>query len=89
MKIWRRARRAQWCGGVCGHLIAKGDVLLELHIDGLERTLRRCVACAGEEPPAEVPDVPPDLPKLGPLTMHRFSADMLPLDVTAAQAGKD
>jgi hypothetical protein len=89
MKLWRRALRAQRCGGLCGHLIAKGDVFLELHIPGLERQLRRCATCAGEPVPDVLPEMPS--PPREPLTMYRFSADMLPLDYkrAASEPGAD
>lgn len=88
MKIWSRLRISQFCNGPCGRRMLKGEPVLEFHIQDLTRVPRRCAACAGEPVPDDLPEVTVR-PAIGPLTMHRFSVDMLPLDFKMAAAGRE
>lgn len=62
--------------------------MLEITMAELHRELVRCSACAGELVPAELPALVSPPPST-PLTMTRFTADMLPLDFKQRQAAAE
>ena len=69
MLRWDRAARVVFCGR-CRHQIEIGNPVLLISVDGLRRSLRRCVECAG---PA-----PPDLPEYEPPQRPEFLAPREP-----------
>jgi hypothetical protein len=54
MKTWARVRWPMRCGK-CGDVIAVGAAVQLQQIAGLQRQLRRCVGCAGEAIPEDLP----------------------------------
>jgi len=51
---WERAALDQKCGR-CGQRIYRGQPMLQIAIPALSRPLRRCLQCAGEPVPADLP----------------------------------
>lgn len=54
MTRWTRAGRGVRCGA-CDAPIASGEPVARFEIAGLRRVLLRCVACAGEAVPCDLP----------------------------------
>jgi hypothetical protein len=63
MKQWRVAGPTRICGN-CGAAIAAGTPMLAYHLVQVRRELVRCVTCAGEPVPADLPSTatPPAVP---------------------------
>lgn len=57
MTRWERAHRAQRCG-FCGAWITKGQPMFVLvcHSDRVTNELIRCVECAGQPAPTDLPE---------------------------------
>jgi hypothetical protein len=79
MRTWTRARRVRLCGR-CGHLIPKGDPVLEVRLVKVTDPKLRCATCADSP-------VPPDLPPLversnviAPMVHILTGVGALPLD---------
>lgn len=87
MKTWTRAAGEMICGGDCDVRIQSGEPVLLLTLPGVTSVKRRCVRCAGEAPPVNLP-LPELRPEPEPLPFTRFSVGTLPLDWKHAQAGE-
>ena len=87
MKVWARGVIEQSCN-LCGRRMQRGDLRLELHIEGVTRVARRCENCAGETAPTDLPAVT-KRSVFPPLDMSRLSAKLLPPDFKMAQAGRE
>lgn len=75
MRRWIRATITTQCGARPEHLIQVGEPMQVLEIQGMKRSLVRCVQCAQGDPP-------PDLPQVaGP--KQSFTKPMKPLKQTA------
>jgi hypothetical protein len=93
MKTWGLAPIDGLCGR-CGHRIRRDEPRLMLTIDVLKKIRLRCVACAGEPVPTDLPPlvVPPAIivptykRKHAPLFA---SVGALALDWKAKQAGRE
>ena len=83
-RTWMRLRLALECGS-CRRLIGVGEPALEVRLDGVTWERLRCVTCAGEPPPADLPPLVP-LPVVAPVPKpRRPTPGVLPLDVKARQ----
>lgn len=71
MRTWVRAMRTRFCGA-CGHVIERGDAMIDVQLRGISRHLARCAGCAG----CPTPDLPPLLER--PVTTPML-ASMKPL----------
>jgi hypothetical protein len=65
MGTWTRAAQAMRCGGPCaGHFpIAVGDPVMVFKVRAVSTRFVRCVVCAGEPVPADLPAYEPPVPK--------------------------
>jgi hypothetical protein len=60
-----------------------GDFVLRLQFTQVSRPLLRCVQCAGEAPPPDLPAIVVQQPALEPLPFTRFSAAAVSQGVAA------
>lgn len=54
MNTWSRAAALTLCGR-CTRYIEKGEPLFLIPVDGVKKPKQRCVNCAGEPVPADLP----------------------------------
>lgn len=78
MRTWTRKRIEQVCG-VCGRAIYIGQPLLEFAIAGLTRKPVRCLDCAGEPVPADLPPL-----EVRPAARVELRPALVPLATVAA-----
>lgn len=93
MKTWRRAPALTICGGPCRVMIRKGEPVLEIRIDGVDKRFLRCPQCAGEPVPADLPPLSEQVP-IAPSHKSRTaplfaSAGSLAKDWKQSQAGRE
>ena len=76
MRTWARARRRVTCGG-CGEPIYPQQPVQEIRVAAVRRTLLRCLQCAGEPVPADLPVAPLVQPRksLGVQSMRTMVLD--------------
>ena len=82
MRTWLRAIGGEMCGGPCGQQLPAGAPMLHFALPGITQRILRCVPCAGEKPPPDLPTAV-TLPKSSePVALK----SLLPLDWRARQA---
>lgn len=93
MRTWTRAIDVTLCGGPCGHRIQTGDPMLEIRLDILSKSRRllRCVRCAGEPVPVDLPPLFSKTIQPTPTALVHIAtgANALPLDWKSAGAGRE
>lgn len=88
MRTWKRnPLKETICGGPCRTPMRKGDPMLEIRIDGLKATMRRCAACAGEPVPEDLPPLAEPVP-ITPMVPIPNHVNALPFDYRMAAAGE-
>lgn len=76
------------CGGPCAKVIPAGKPVMVVDVPTLSRKRLRCVKCAGETPPVDLPPLPaPTAPETFPFV--RFGPGMLPLDFKQKASGEE
>lgn len=90
MKTWTRAAVLTKCGGTCrggdGYIKA-GEPMLELRLVEMNVRKIRCVDCAGEQPPSDLPALL-ERSAIAPSPLVRDGVVKLPFDARLAQTGE-
>lgn len=90
MRTWVRTPLDRRCGGPCQDTIPKGSPMLLIRPATLGRDLVRCVRCAGDTPPADLPPlVERSIPTFEPQPLVRAGTVKLPFDFKLAQVARE
>jgi len=89
VRTWRRAFITERCGR-CGKPIETGAPVQEIQpLAGLRRPKLRCVACADEAEPVDLPALVARQIPMTPMAHIRTGLDTLPLDFKQRQMGRE
>lgn len=86
MRTWRRFDGEKLCGR-CAQPIYRGQPFLEIQLPSVHERLTRCIDCAEESVPADLPPLTtPEPPK--PMMHVPSGPNTLPLDFKPRQTGE-
>jgi hypothetical protein len=91
MRAWKRTPIRIACGNCC-RWIARGAIYRSIRLVGVQAELRRCIECAGDGPPPDLPElIAPTMiaPTARPSRRRTFvSVDALAKDWKSKAAGE-